>query len=51
MRSAGYLVLAYTVNDPARAAAPFSWGIKAIFTDIPNIMLKVLARRKVQPCI
>lgn len=43
MRSAGYMVLAYTVNDPMRATALFSWGVEAIFTDIPDIMLKAFA--------
>jgi glycerophosphoryl diester phosphodiesterase len=41
MHDAGYDVLAYTVNDAARAEILFSWGVDAIFTDIPGEMLKV----------
>ena len=32
--------MAYTVNEPARAETLFSWGVDAIFTDIPGEMLK-----------
>ena len=42
MRGAGYVVLAYTVNDPAWAAELFSWGVDAVFTDVPGDMLKAL---------
>ncbi len=43
MCRAGYAVLAYTVNEPARAAELFAWGVKAVFTDIPGEMLKAAA--------
>ncbi len=43
MRKAGYAVLAYTVNEPARARELFGWGVDAIFTDIPGDMLKAVA--------
>jgi len=33
---AGYPVLAYTVNDPARAATLFDWGVAAVFSDAPE---------------
>jgi len=33
VRSAGYWLLCYTVNEPAIARRLFSWGIDAIFTD------------------
>ncbi|MFC3625439.1 glycerophosphodiester phosphodiesterase [Vogesella amnigena] len=33
VRAAGYRVLAYTVNDPARAAELRQWGVDGIFTD------------------
>jgi glycerophosphoryl diester phosphodiesterase len=36
MREAGYPVLAYTVNDAARAAALFEWGVAALFSDAPE---------------
>ncbi len=40
MHSAGYGVMAYTVNDLDRAQALKSWGVDGIFTDIPAAMLK-----------
>ncbi|WP_246210730.1 glycerophosphodiester phosphodiesterase [Vogesella oryzae] len=33
VRAAGYRVLAYTVNDPARATELRQWGVDGIFTD------------------
>ncbi len=42
MDDSGYAVLAYTVNDPARADELFSWGVKAVFTDVPGDMLRAL---------
>jgi glycerophosphoryl diester phosphodiesterase len=36
MSEAGYPVLAYTVNDPARAATLFEWGVAAVFSDAPE---------------
>lgn len=40
MQEAGYGVMAYTVNDLARAKTLKAWGVDAIFTDIPAEMLK-----------
>jgi len=40
LQDAGYGVMAYTVNDVARARTLKAWGIDAIFTDIPADMLK-----------
>ncbi len=40
VRGAGYAVMTYTVNEPARAETLFGWGVDAIFTDIPGEMLK-----------
>ena len=40
MQDAGYGVMAYTVNDIERAKTLKSWGVDAIFTDIPAAMLK-----------
>ena len=42
VRGAGYALAAYTVNEPARAEMLFSWGVDALFTDIPGDMLKIL---------
>jgi glycerophosphoryl diester phosphodiesterase len=41
VRGAGYAVMAYTVNDTARAETLFGWGVDAIFTDVPGEMLRV----------
>ena len=32
-------LLAYTVNDPKRAVELFSWGVDAVFTDCPDIII------------
>ena len=37
--AAGYPVLAYTVNDPARARQLFGWGVTSVFSDVPDIIL------------
>lgn len=44
VRGAGYAVMAYTVNEPARASALFDWGVDAIFTDIPGEMLRQVGK-------
>jgi glycerophosphoryl diester phosphodiesterase len=36
MAQAGYPVLAYTVNEAARAATLFEWGVAAVFSDSPE---------------
>lgn len=41
IRGAGYAVMAYTVNETARAETLFGWGVDAIFTDVPGEMLRV----------
>jgi len=41
IRAAGYPLLAYTVNDPARARLLFDWGVNAVFTDVPEAILPV----------
>lgn len=33
-------VLAYTINDPQRARLLQSWGVDALFTDVPDIILE-----------
>ncbi len=40
MNEAGYTVLGYTVNELERAHELFSWGVSAIFTDMPGKLLK-----------
>jgi glycerophosphoryl diester phosphodiesterase len=44
MTGDGYKVLAYTVNEPARAETLFNWGVEAIFTDIPAEMLAIFGK-------
>jgi glycerophosphoryl diester phosphodiesterase len=36
IRRAGYPVLAYTVNDPARAQTLLDWGVTSVFSDVPH---------------
>ncbi len=38
IRKSGYPLLAYTVNDPARAHTLFSWGVTSVFSDFPHIL-------------
>jgi len=43
IRAAGYQLAAYTVNDPARARRLFDWGVNSVFSDAPDLILKVSA--------
>jgi glycerophosphoryl diester phosphodiesterase len=43
IRASGYSVLAYTVNEPARADAVLTWGVTSVFSDVPHIILAALA--------
>jgi glycerophosphoryl diester phosphodiesterase len=36
IRRAGYPLLAYTVNDPERAKTLFDFGVKSVFSDVPD---------------
>ena len=38
-RQGGRPVLCYTVNDPNRARDLFAWGVSAVFTDKPDMIL------------
>ena len=38
IREAGYALLAYTVNDAARARTLLSWGVTSVFSDVPHII-------------
>jgi glycerophosphoryl diester phosphodiesterase len=38
IRQSGYLLLAYTVNDPARAHLLLEWGVVSVFSDVPHIL-------------
>ncbi len=39
---AGYMALAYTINDPQRAKMLQGWGIDAVFSDNPDVILENL---------
>ena len=43
IKGAGYLIATYTVNDPARARDLFAWGVDAVFSDVPGLLLKEAA--------
>jgi glycerophosphoryl diester phosphodiesterase len=43
VRAAGYPLLAYTVNDAARARQLFCWGVTSVFSDTPDIMAEAAA--------
>jgi len=36
IRRSGYPLLAYTVNDPERARILFDFGVKSVFSDVPD---------------
>ena len=40
IRTAGWPLLAYTVNDPGRARLLFDWGVTSVFSDAPDIILR-----------
>lgn len=40
IKSSNKLLLCYTVNDPERAAELFSWGVDAIFSDAPDLIIQ-----------
>ena len=42
IRAAGYPLLAYTVNDPARARLLLGWGVTSVFSDMPDIISQVV---------
>jgi glycerophosphoryl diester phosphodiesterase len=43
IRAAGYPIMAYTVNDPARARLLFAWGVTSVFSDMPDMILQASA--------
>jgi glycerophosphoryl diester phosphodiesterase len=42
VKKAGYRVISYTVNETARARELFDWGVDAVFSDVPGLLLKDL---------
>jgi glycerophosphoryl diester phosphodiesterase len=43
IRSAGFAVLAYTVNDVMRARELFEWGVASVISDVPDLMLAAIS--------
>jgi glycerophosphoryl diester phosphodiesterase len=43
IRAHGYPLLAYTVNDAARALQLLDWGVTSVFSDAPDIIVAALA--------
>lgn len=39
VKSRGLVLCAYTLDDPARAAELFGWGVDAVFSNAPGVML------------
>lgn len=39
VKAAGYGLLAYTVNHPARAERLWAWGVDGVFSDCPDMIL------------
>lgn len=40
IKAEGLAIATYTVNDPARARELFAWGVDAVFSDAPGLLLK-----------
>jgi glycerophosphoryl diester phosphodiesterase len=47
--TAKYPLRAYTVNAPARAKALFQWGVAAVFTDCPDVIISGVGHRSDGP--
>jgi glycerophosphoryl diester phosphodiesterase len=43
IRRAGYPLLAYTVNDPERARILFDFGVRSVFSDVPDRLYGAVA--------
>ncbi len=46
IKDTGRAVLSYTVNSPQQALEFYSWGVAAVFTDVPDRILAVLPPQK-----
>ncbi len=43
-KTAGFLVVCYTINDPARAGLLFDWGVDSVISDAPGALAKAVDR-------
>ena len=46
IKSMGKYLLCYTVNNPKRAMELYSWGVDAVFSDVPDKIVKALQLTK-----
>ena len=44
IKDAGFVLAAYTVNDPDRAATLFDWGVDAVFADAPDRLIEAISK-------
>lgn len=44
VKAAGFVLAAYTVNDPDRAATLFDWGVDAVFADVPDRLIETISK-------
>lgn len=44
VRGSGYMLAAYTVNEPHRALELFAWGVNSVFSDAPDTILAALKK-------
>lgn len=42
IKSMGKKILCYTVNNPVRALELYSWGVDAVFSDVPDKIIQVI---------
>jgi len=43
-KAADFLVVCYTVNDPARANLLFDWGVDSVISDAPGVLAEAVDR-------
>lgn len=46
IKQADRQVLSYTVNSPNRAKQLFSWGVDAVFSDVPDRILSAIVGKR-----
>ena len=45
VKSAGYQLLSYTVNETARARELLDWGVDGVFSDVPGLLIEALEKQ------
>ncbi|TAK74304.1 MAG: hypothetical protein EPO11_07085 [Gammaproteobacteria bacterium] len=43
IKAMGKMLLCYTVNQPLRALELYSWGVDAVFSDVPDQIMKAFS--------